>query len=48
MNTRKRMGDRKDPCGPPLLIDLEEDHWMSTTGAIVHKRKFEIKEQKEA
>ncbi len=44
----KRVGDRTAPCGTPLLIGLEEEHWPSTTVAINwSERKLKIKVQRE-
>ena len=48
MKRRKRVGDRTEPCGTPLLIDLEEEQWPSTTAAIERpERKLEMKAQME-
>ena len=45
---RKRVGDRTESCGTPLLIGLEEEQWPSTTGAIEWSgRKLEMKKQRE-
>ncbi len=34
MNKGKRVGDRTDPCGTPLLMALEEEQGPSTTVVI--------------
>ena len=34
INDRKRIDDRTEPCGTPLLIGLEEELWQITTVAI--------------
>ena len=48
MKNRKRMGDRREPCGTPLLIGLGKEQWSSTTAAIKRpERTLEIKEQRE-
>ncbi len=48
MNKRKRMGDRTEPCGTPLLIGLGEEQSPSTTAEIERpERKLEVKEQSE-
>ncbi len=48
MNKRKRVGDRTEPCGTPLLIGLREEQSPSTTAEIERsERKLEIKEQRE-
>ena len=48
MNIRKRVGDRTEPCGTPLLIDTGEEQWPSTTAAIERPdRKLEMKVQRE-
>ncbi len=48
MNKRKRVGDRTEPCGTPLLIGLGEEKLSSTTAEIeLSERKLEIKEQRE-
>ena len=44
---RKRVGDKTEPCGIPLLIGLEEEQWPSTTAAIERsERKLEMKKQR--
>ncbi len=48
MNNRKRVGDRTEPCGTPLLIGLGEDQSPSTTAERERpERKLDIKEQRE-
>ncbi len=48
MNKRKRVGERTEPCGTPLLIGLGEEQSPSTTDEIeLPERKLEIKEQKD-
>ena len=48
MKIRKRVGDRTEPWGTPLLIALEEEQWPSTTAAIERpERKLEMKVQRE-
>ena len=48
MNNRKRVGDRTEPCGTPLLIGLGEKLWASITAAIERsEKKLEMKEQRE-
>ncbi len=48
MNNRKRVGDRIEPCGTPLLIGLGEEQVPSTTAETERpERKLEIKEQRE-
>src|ERR1700755_238575 len=39
MKSRKSVGDRTDPCGTPLFIDLKEGRWPSTTAAIERPEK---------
>src|ERR1700755_1514801 len=34
MESRKSVGDRTDPRGTPLFIDVKEERWPSTTAAI--------------
>ena len=47
MNNRKKVGDRIEPWGIPLLIILREQ-WPSTTAAIErYERKREMKVQRE-
>ena len=47
MNNRKRVGDRTEPCGTPLLISLEKEQWPSTTAAIERsERKLKMKEMR--
>src|ERR1700755_183219 len=44
MKSRKSVRDRTDPCGTPLLIDLKDERWPSTTAAIERpERKSERK-----
>ena len=48
MNNRKRRGARTEPCGTPLLIDLGEEQWPSTTAEMERpERKLERKKQRE-
>ncbi len=48
MNSRKRVGDRTESRGTPLLIGIREEQLPSTTAEIVRpERKLEIKEQRE-
>ncbi len=48
MIKRKRVGDKTEPCGTPLLIGLGEEQSSSTTAEIERsERKLEIKEQRE-
>ena len=48
MNNRKRVDDRTEQCGTPLLIGLGEKQWLVTTAAIERpERKLEMKEQRE-
>ncbi len=48
MNSRKRVGDRTEPCGTPVLIGLGEEQCASTTVEIDRpERKLEKKEQRE-
>ncbi len=48
MNKRKRVGDRTECCGSPLLIGLGEEESPSTKAEIDRpERKLEIKEQRE-
>ena len=48
MNNKKRVGDRTEPCGTPLLIGSGEEQWPSTTAAIEwSERKLEMKELRE-
>ncbi len=49
MNRRKRVGDRTEPCGTPLLIGLGRFRGRTSTTAEIERseRKLEIKEQKE-
>ncbi len=48
MNNRKRVEDRTEPCGTPVLIGLGEEQRLSTTAEIERsERKLEKKEQRE-
>ncbi len=48
MNKRKRVGDRTESYGTPLLIGLGKEQLPSTTGETERpERKLEIKEQRE-
>ncbi len=48
MNKRKRQGERTEPCGTPLLTDLGEEQWLSTTAEMERsERKLDIKVQRE-
>ena len=48
MNNRKRVGDRTEPCGTPLLINLGEEQWPSTTVVIERlERKLEMSIEKD-
>ena len=48
MNNRKRVGDRTEPWGTPLLIDLGEEQCPSTVAAIERfERKLKMKVQRE-
>ncbi len=48
MNNKKMVGDRTEPQGTPLLMDLDIDQWASTTAAIERsERQLKIREQRE-